>query len=251
MSIFRRLLLIGRSYLNYIIGKAEDPEKILNQMLVDMDEQLANAKRQVALAISDEKKLLTQYLDSKKKMNLWKEKAEIAVQASRDDLAKKALERFAIYKQESINLENYWKNQKTAVEKLKIALNTLTTKINDAKIKKNLLVARAKQAEATQNISITMNSISGNKNTIQALNSIEDKISKMEAEAHAATTLASEIEVDELNAQFEDLKVNSTDNELSKIKRQLSSKKILKLSAVDENDINAIEKDIEKENIKK
>jgi phage shock protein A len=184
-------------------------------------------------------------------MNLWKEKAEIAVQASRDDLAKKALERFAIYKQESINLENYWKNQKTAVEKLKIALNTLTTKINDAKIKKNLLVARAKQAEATQNISITMNSISGNKNTIQALNSIEDKISKMEAEAHAATTLASEIEVDELNAQFEDLKVNSTDNELSKIKRQLSSKKILKLSAVDENDINAIEKDIEKENIKK
>ena len=114
MSIFRRLLLIGRSYLNYIIGKAEDPEKMLNQMLVDMDEQLINAKRQVALAISDEKKLLTQYLDSKKKMNIWKEKAEIAVQASRDDLAKKALERFSIYRQESINLENYWKNQ-TAV----------------------------------------------------------------------------------------------------------------------------------------
>ena len=67
MSIFRRLLLIGRSYLNYIIGKAEDPEKMLNQMLIDMDEQLMNAKRQVALAISDEKKLLTQYLDSKKK----------------------------------------------------------------------------------------------------------------------------------------------------------------------------------------
>jgi len=249
MSIFRRLLLIGRSYLNYIIGKAEDPEKMLNQMLVDMDEQLINAKRQVALAISDEKKLLTQYLDSKKKMNIWKEKAEIAVQASRDDLAKKALERFSIYRQESINLENYWKNRKNAVEKLKIALNTLTTKINDAKIKKNLLVARAKQAEATQNISATMSNISGGKHAAQALNTIEDKISKMEAEANAVTTLASEIEIDELNAQFEDLKVNSTDSELSKIKRQLASRKVLKLSAVKKEDINAIEKDIEKEKL--
>jgi phage shock protein A len=247
MSIFRRLLLIGRSYLNYVIGKAEDPEKMLNQMLIDMDEHLMNAKRQVAFAISDEKKLLTQYLDSKKKMNIWKEKAEIAVQANRDDLAKKALERYTLYKQESINLENHWKNQKSAVEKLKIALNTLTTKINDAKIKKNLLVARAKKATATQNISVTMSNIAGSKNTIQVLNNMEDRISKMEAEANAATTMASEIEVDELNAQFEDLKLNSTDSELSKIKRQLSSKKILKLSAVKKEDINAIEKDIERE----
>merc|ERR1712000_448104 len=100
-----------------------------------------------------------------------KEKAEIAVQASRDDLAKKAL-------------ENHWKNQKNAVEKLKIALSTLTTKINDAKIKKNLLVARAKQAIATQNISLTMNNIAGSKSTIQALDNMEDKISKMEAEAN-------------------------------------------------------------------
>jgi hypothetical protein len=63
------------------------------------------------------------------------------------------------------------------------------------------------------------------------------------------TTLASEIEIDELNAQFEDLKVNSTDSELSKIKRQLASRKVLKLSAVKKEDINAIEKDIEKEKL--
>jgi phage shock protein A len=111
------------------------------------------------------------------------------------------------------------------------------------------LVARAKQAEATQNISATMNNISGGTNTVQALNTIEDKISKMEAEAHAATTLASEIEIDELNAQFENLESNSTDSELSKIKRQLSSKKTLKLSSVDKKDINNLEKDIEKEKI--
>lgn len=249
MSIFRRLLLIGKSYLNYIIGKAEDPEKLLNQMLIDMDEHLINAKRQVAFAISDEKKLLTQYLDTKKKMNIWREKAEIAVQANRDDLAKKALERHTLYKQESINLENDWKNQKNAVEKLKIALNNLTTKINDAKIKKNLLIARAKKASATQNISLTMKA--GGKNTMQALNNMEDKISKMEAEANAATTMASEIEVDELNAQFENLRLNSADSELSKIKRQLSSRKILKLGTIKKEDINAIEKDIEKDKITK
>jgi hypothetical protein len=71
----------------------------------------------------------------------------------------------------------------------------------------------------------------------------------MEAEANAVTTLASEIEIDELNAQFEDLKVNSTDSELSKIKRQLASRKVLKLSAVKKEDINEIEKEIEKEKI--
>merc|ERR1711907_678313 len=97
-------------------------------------------------------------------------------------------------------------------------------------------------------ISVTMKA--GGKNTGQALTNMEDKISKMEAEANAATTMASEIEVDELNAQFEDLKLSSTDSELSKIKRQLSSKKVLKLSAVKEEDINAIEKDIEKEKSK-
>merc|ERR1711990_710136 len=97
----------------------------------------------------------------------------------------------------------------------------------------------AKKASATQNISITMKA--GGKNTVQALNIMEEKISKMEAEANAATTMASEIEVDELNAQFEDLKLSSTDSELSKIKRQLSSKKVLKLSAVKKEDINAIE----------
>jgi len=247
MSIFRRLLLIGRSYVNYVIGKAEDPEKMLTQMLIDMEEQLMNAKRQVAIAISDEKKLLTQYLNSKKKMNVWKEKAEVAVQANRDDLARKALERYATYKQESINLENHWKIQKNAVEKLKHALNSLTTKINDAKIRKNLLIARAKQASATQSISATMSNIAGKKSTMKALNSMEDKISMMEAEANAATVMADEIEHDELSAQFEQLEVNSTDNELSEIKRRLSSKKVLKLNAIKKADINSIEKDIEKE----
>lgn len=235
MSIFKRLLLVGRAYINYFIGKTEDPEKILNQMLMDMEEKLIIAKRQVAVAISDEKKLLMQYLDAKKKMNLWKEKAEIAVQIHKDDLARKALERYSIYKQESINLDSHWRNQKNAVEKLKMALNVLAVKINDAKIKKNLLVARAKQATAAQNISSTMNNISGNKNTIQALNNLEDKISKMEAEANATTTLTSEIEVDELNAQFEDLKISSTENELYKIKKQLSAKKVLKLEESDSN----------------
>lgn len=247
MSIFRRLLLIGKSYVSYVIGKAEDPEKMLNQMLIDMDEQLSDAKHQVALAISDEKKLLIQYLDSKKKMNAWKEKAEIAVQANRDDLAKKALARYAIYKQDSISLENHWKIQKNAVEKLKIALNKLTTKINDARIKKNLLIARAKQASATQNISVTMSNIAGRENTIQALNGMEERISKMEAEANAATIMAGEIEADELNAQFEELRVNSADSELSKMKRQLSSKKVLRLDSVKNKDINNLEQEIEKE----
>jgi len=215
--------------LNYIIGKAEDPEKILNQMLIDMDDELINAKRQVAVAISDEKKILTQYLDSRKKMSLWKEKAEEAVEFSRDDLARKALERYTLYKQESVNLENHWKNQKNAVEKLKKALRNLTIKINDAKVKKNLLIARAKQASATQNISTTMQGMTGGKNTLRALNQMEEKISKMEAEAQVTHISTSEMDVDDLHLQFDELKKTPADATLYRFKKHLKARKTLEL----------------------
>ncbi len=252
MSILQRLWLITRSYVNHILGKTEDPEKMLNQMLMDMEGQLISAKRQVAIAISDEKKLLLQYQKSTEKMHIWKEKAGLAVQANRDDLAKEALKRCTIYAKDAKKLEEHWKNQKTAVEQLISALGVLSNKINNAKIEKNLLVARAKRAEAEQKISTTMSNLTNNKNTINAIDRMAKKIDQMEIEANAASIMAKEIEVDELNAQFDKLEINSSENELQKLKKQLSSgssKKINQLDNKGKKQINDIEKEIKGEKI--
>jgi len=252
MSILQRLWLITRSYVNHVLGKTEDPEKMLNQMLMDMEGQLVSAKRQVAIAISDEKKLLLQYQKSTEKMHIWKEKAGLAVQANRDDLAKEALKRCTIYAKDAKKLEEHWKNQKNAVEQLISALGLLSNKINNARIEKNLLVARAKRAEAEQKISATMSNLTNNRNTTNAIDRMAKKIDRMEIEANAASIMAKEIEVDELNTQFEKLEINSTENELQKLKKQLSSgsqKKIHKLDNKEKEQINDIEKEIKEEKI--
>ena len=86
MGIFSRLGTLIKSNLNDLISKAEDPEKMLNQVLIDMQNQLVEAKKQVAVAIADEKKLRKQADDEKKKADEWERKAILAVKAGEDDL---------------------------------------------------------------------------------------------------------------------------------------------------------------------
>src|SRR5947199_60402 len=91
MGIFDRLSTLIRSNINDLISRAENPEKMLNQLIVDMRTQLAKAKQQVAAAIADEKRLAAQVDQEKKAAEDWEKRAVLAVQEGRDDLAKQAL----------------------------------------------------------------------------------------------------------------------------------------------------------------
>src|SRR5579871_675778 len=213
MAIVQRFWTVLKSNLNHLIGKAEDPEKMLNQMLLDMQEQLINAKRQVAIAIADEKRLLKQHEDERIKARDWEDKAMLAVKAGKDDLAKQALDRKAEHDKLASGFEVQWQGQKQAVEQLKVALNGLQGKIEDAKRKKNLLVARARRAEAQKTITDTMSGMA-NTSAIDTIERMEQKIDQMEAEAQATTEMAKEIETDELSAQFEKLNVVQSDDAL-------------------------------------
>src|SRR5215208_4324840 len=93
MGIFDRLTSLLRSNINDLISRAEDPEKMLTQILVDMRSQLAKAKQQVATAIADEKRLRDQADAEYKQAADWEKRAVLAVQEGRDDLAKQALVR--------------------------------------------------------------------------------------------------------------------------------------------------------------
>lgn len=220
MAMFQRFWTMIKSNLNHMIGKAEDPEKMLNQMLIDMQEQLINAKKQVAVSIADEKRLLKQHDDERALANDWEQKAMLAIKAGKDDLARQALERKAEHEKLANGFQEQWQLQKAAVEQLKTALNSLGEKITDAKRKKNLLVARAKRAEAQKTITDTMSGM-GNANAFDTIERMELKIDQMEAEASAATELANEIEVDELSAQFKKLDVVGSDDALAALKQKM------------------------------
>lgn len=223
MAIVQRFWTMLKSNLNHLIGKAENPEKMLNQMLLDMQEQLINAKRQVAVAIADEKRLLKQYEDEKAKAQEWEQKAMLAVNAGKDDLAKAALERKAEHEKMANGFHTQWQSQKQAVEQLKSALTNLNGKIEDAKRKKNLLIARARRAEAQKTITDTMSGMS-NTSALDTIERMEQKIDQMEAEAQATSEMAKEIETDQLAAQFEKLDVVGSDTALLALKEKMGMK---------------------------
>ncbi|MDH5643893.1 MAG: PspA/IM30 family protein, partial [Gemmatimonadota bacterium] len=148
MGIIDRLGTLLKSNINDLISRAEDPEKVLTQLITDMRGQLAKAKQEVAGAIADEKKLRAQVEKAKQESDDWQQRAMVAVQQERDDLAKQALMRHNEHLQAAQALHETWMRQKAETETLKASLRTLNDKIEEAKRKKNLLVARQKRAEA-------------------------------------------------------------------------------------------------------
>lgn len=221
MGIFQRLGTVIRAQLNALIGRAEDPAKVLDQLVLDMRGQLAKTKQEVATAIADEKKLLAQVDKEKKSSEDWERRAMLAVQEGRDDLAKQALMRHNEHMQAAQQLQETWVRHKSDVEQLKSSLRELNDKIEDAKRKKNLLVARQRRAEAQGRIQETMSSMS-DQSAFQAFQRMEERIEDMERQAVAANELAGELEGDTLARQFQQLEYRgSADVQLLELKRKM------------------------------
>jgi phage shock protein A len=204
MGIFSRLGSLIKSNINDLISRAEDPEKMLNQVLLDMQSSLVEAKKQVAVAIADEKRLQKQLETEQEKSKEWERKAMVAVRANDDTLAREALTR----KQEHDNIggqyQQQWTAQKAAVDKLKDALRLLNNKIEEAKRKKNILVARKKRAEAQKTIASTMSGLTDT-SAFDTFDRMSAKIDQLEAEAEAGSELAGELSGDSLESKFAQL----------------------------------------------
>jgi len=188
MGIFDRFRRVVKSNLNDMISKAENPEKMLNQLLIEMQEQLIESKKSVASAIADEKKLERQMNQNLALAAEWENKAKLAVRAGKDDLAKEALLRKQEYQRLGEQYREQWQDQHDSVEKLKQALRQLQQKIEEAQRKKNLLIARAKRADAQKRIQET---ITGMKNTsaFEAFDQMSSRVERIEAEAEAMQEL--------------------------------------------------------------
>ena len=212
MGIFARLGTLIKSNINDLITRSEDPEKMLNQVLLEMQQQLVDAKKAVAVAIADEKKLQKQYNQELDKAKEWERKAMVAVRAGDDGLARQALVRKQEHEKISSEFQQQWILQKQAVDKLKDALRLLSQKIEEAKRKKNILIARKKRAEAQQQIANTIQGI-GNTNAFDTFERLEDRINQIESEAEAGAELAGELSGSTLEAKFLMLESGGTGTE--------------------------------------
>jgi len=224
MGIFDRLSTLLRSNINDLISSAENPEKMLNQIIVDMRSQLVKAKQQVAQAIADEKRLRDQADAEFKQAEEWEKRAMLAVQEGRDDLAKQALVRHGEHLEHGQQLEQTWQQHREETEKLKNSLRDLNDKIEEAKRKKNLLLARQRRAQAQKRIAETMSSLS-ERSAFEAFARMEEKISNNERQLKASMEIDEEIGGDRLGNEFKRLEKSagsvSADSQLLALKQKM------------------------------
>ena len=201
MGIFTKLSTVIKSNINDLISRAENPEKMLNQIIIEMRDQLAKAKREVAAAIADERKLKSQLETEVKQARDWQHRAMLAVKEGRDDLAKQALLRQQEHTERAQVLQQTWEAQAGETEKLKGSLRQLNDKIEEAKRKRNLLVAKQKRAQAQRRIHETMSGLSDT-SAFEAFNRMADKIEEEERQSLAHAEVTAELGGDTLETEF-------------------------------------------------
>jgi phage shock protein A len=219
--MFSRLAQLIKSNLNDLISRSEDPEKMLNQVLLDMNSQLIEAKKQVASAIADEKRLAKQAEQEQTQAAEWEKRAMLAIRSNDEALAREALARKKEHDTLAAGFQEQWAKQKSAVDNLKQALVVLNDKIEEAKRKKNVLIARKKRAEAQKAIQETMNGLS-DRSAFETLARMESKIDQLEAETEAQGELAEHFTGDRLAQKFSALEKSSgADDDLAALKRKM------------------------------
>mgnify|MGYP001827104176 FL=1 len=221
MGFLSRLAQLIKSNLNDLINKSEDPEKMLNQVIIDMNQQLIEAKKQVAVAIADEKRLHKQFSNEAKKSQDWENKAMLAVRSGDDELAKEALLRKKEHDAIEAQYQEQWARQKAFTDQLKSALKALNAKIGEAQRKKNVLIARKRRAEAMKSIQDTMSGLS-DASAFETFDRMAEQIDQMEAEAEAGAEVAEQYTGDILKHRFSELEATAgADLELEALKRKM------------------------------
>ncbi|WP_068815722.1 PspA/IM30 family protein [Phormidesmis priestleyi] len=216
MGLFDRISRVARANLNDLVSKAEDPEKILEQAVIDMQEDLVQLRQAVASAIASQKRSEQQYNQAQTQSNNWQQKAQLALQKGDENLAREALLRKKTYADTSTTLKSQLDQQFTQVDTLKRSLIALEGKISEAKTKKDMLRARASAAKAQEQLQNTVGNL-GTGSAMAAFERMEEKVLQLEARSQAAAELAGA----DLESQFAALESGDVDLELEAMKAQM------------------------------
>ncbi len=218
MGLFDRIKRVVSSNLNDLVSKAEDPEKMLEQAVVEMQEDLVQLRQGVAQAIAAQKRTEKQYNDAQNEINKWQRNAQLALQKGDENLARQALERKKTFTETGNALKASLDQQTVQVENLKRNLIQLESKISEAKTKKEMLKARITAAKAQEQLQGMVRGMNTSSAT-SAFERMEEKVMLQEARAQSAGELAGT----NLESQFAELESSSdVDDELAAMKAQLS-----------------------------
>lgn len=222
MGILSRFVNVVRANLNALLNRAEDPAKMIDQTLIDLDTAYRKAKDQVARALADEKRMQKALMDQQAEIKRWEERAVLAVEKENDDLAREALRRKAEHTRQAAQYEAELAAHGSNVQRLKESLRELEDKIGEIRRRKNLLVSKQRRAEAQNQIQRTIEGIRG-VGALDTIERMEQKIEDMSALADARHELSSEFSGDKLEQRFEQLGggEEDTEAELLAIKQRL------------------------------
>ncbi|MBT9310806.1 PspA/IM30 family protein [Leptothoe kymatousa] len=217
MGLVNRFFRVVRSSLNEALNGAEDPEKVLEQTTADMQENLLQLRQAVAVAIATQKRSERQYDQAHNQAREFYNRAQNALAKGNETLAREALGRRQTYLETANALESQLQQQQTSVQQLKANMRTLEAKMAQAQTQKDMYIARARSAKASQKLNEMMTQVNGGR-----FSQVEEKILAMEAEAAAAAEL-SQLSQDSLEQKFTALETgqNPVDTELAALKARM------------------------------
>ena len=217
MALLERVATLIRANLNDLVDQAEDPEKMIKQVILDMQNQLLPVKTQVAISIADQHVLERKLQESEENEQQWVHRAGLAVDKQDEALARAALERSMSYKATAASYRQQVEDQKAQVENLKTALLRLQQKLAEAESKSDMLIAQHRRARALGKATQAESKMGDNSNQA-AFDRMKNKVRHHEAEAQAHSELVS----DDVNAKFADMEKQE---EIDRLLTELKSKR--------------------------
>lgn len=218
MGLFDRIMRVIRANLSSLVSSAEDPEKILEQAVLDMQEDLIQLRQAVAQAIATQKRTERQCSQAQTTSDEWYRRAQLALQKGDESLAREALTRRKSYQDTAEAMRSQIEQQSTIVTQLKQNMMKLESKISEAKTKKDLYIARARSAKASQQINDMMGRV-GTGGAIAAFERMEEKVLQLEAQSEAVAELGT----DDLEQRIASLgEADEVEAELANMKNQIA-----------------------------
>lgn len=222
-NLFERVVRVAKSYANALVSSVEDPEKVLDQAVEDMQNDLIRLRQGAAEVTASEKRMQAKYEQAQKTADEWYRRAELALSKNDEDLAREALTRRKAFQENADMLVSQLEQQAKAVETIVSNMRTLETKLADAKMKKDTLKARAQSAKSARAINDMVGGMSTG-SALSAFEKMEEKVMSLEAEAEAATLLVGG--TDDIESKFKQLEGGNVDDDLAAMKAKLGSTEV-------------------------
>ncbi|XP_042451892.1 probable membrane-associated 30 kDa protein, chloroplastic isoform X1 [Zingiber officinale] len=219
MNLFDRLARVVKSYANAILSSMEDPEKILDQAVLEMNDDLTKMRQATAQVLASQKRLENKYKATQQASDEWYRKAQLALGKGDEDLAREALKRRKSYADNASSLKAQLDQQRAVVDNLVSNTKLLESKIQEARSKKDTLKARAQSAKTATKVSEMLGNVDTS-SALSAFEKMEEKVLAMESQAEALNQLTT----DDLEGKFALLESSSVEDDLATLKKELSGR---------------------------